>query len=474
MLCSRKDPALTLTRMNEVGLLGRFVPDFGRIVAQMQHNLYHVYTVDEHTIRAIGFLSQIESGELAAELPLSTEVMPRLLSRRELYVAVFLHDIAKGRAGDHSELGEAVAKRLCPRFGLADDATETVAWLVRHHLVMSRFAFKRDTEDPQTVQDFVAIVQSPERLKLLLLLTATDIRAVGPTVWNGWKGQLLRELYLEAAAAMATGDAQGRRARRIGRAKDKLAEALSTLPTDPWPPAQIEAYLARHDPRYWLGSPTDEHLRHALIVGQADAERAPLAVDFRVDEFRARTEMLLYAADHPGLFMKVAGALALSGVSIVDAHIFTTTDGMALDALGFQDAATRLAVTDAARLDRIRDNTEKALRGEIWLEKALAGRRSLPARADVFQVEPRVLIDNTASRTHSVIEVNGRDRPGLLFELAKALKELGLVIHSAHISTYGERVVDVFYVKDVFGLKIAHRGKMQKVQKRLFEALNPE
>jgi [protein-PII] uridylyltransferase len=293
-------------------------------------------------------------------------------------------------------------------------------------------------------------------------------------VWNGWKGQLLRELYLEAAAAMATGDAQGRRARRIGRAKDKLAEALSTLPTDPWPPAQIEGYLARHDPRYWLGSPTDEHLRHALIVGQADVERAPLAVDFRVDEFRARTEMLLYAADHPGLFMKVAGALALSGVSIVDAHIFTTTDGMALDALGFQDAATRLAVTDAARLDRIRDNTEKALRGEIWLEKALAGRRSLPARADVFQVEPRVLIDNTASRTHSVIEVNGRDRPGLLFELAKALKELGLVIHSAHISTYGERVVDVFYVKDVFGLKIAHRGKMQKVQKRLFEALNPE
>ena len=184
--------------------------------------------------------------------------------------------------------------------------------------------------------------------------------------------------------------------------------------------------------------------------------------------------MLLYAADHPGLFMKVAGALALSGVSIVDAHIFTTVDGMALDTLGFQDATTRLAVTDPARLGRIRDKTEKALRGEIWLEKALAGRRSLPKRADVFEVEPRVLIDNTASRTHSVIEVNGRDRPGLLFELAKALKELGLVIHSAHISTYGERVVDVFYVKDVFGLKIAHRGKMQKVQKRLFEALNPE
>ena len=471
ILCSRKDPALTLTRMNETGLLGRFIPDFGRIVAQMQHNLYHVYTVDEHTIRAIGILWQIENGLLVDELPVSTEVMPRLLSRRELYVAVFFHDIAKGRGGDHSIQGEAVAKRLCPRLGLPDSATETVAWLVRNHLVMSRFAFKRDSEDPQTIQDFVAIVQSPERLKLLLLLTVTDIRAVGPNVWNGWKGQLLRELYQEAAAAMATGDPQGRRARRIENAKGKLGQALRTLPVDPWPAQAVEDHLARHDPRYWLGLPTEEHLRHALIVGKADAERAPLAVDFRTDEFRARTDLLLYAADHPGLFMKVAGALALSGVSIVDAHIFTTVDGMALDTLGFQDASTRLAVIDAARLGRIRENIERALRGEIWLEKELAGRRTLPKRADVFEVEPRVLIDNNASRTHSVIELNGRDRPGLLFALAKTLKDLGLVIHSAHISTYGERVVDVFYVKDVFGLKIAHRSKMQRVQKQLAEAL---
>ncbi|HEX6010270.1 MAG TPA: [protein-PII] uridylyltransferase [Geminicoccaceae bacterium] len=471
MLCSRKDPALTLTRMNEAGVLGRFVPDFGRIVAQMQHNLYHVYTVDEHTIRAIGILSQIEGGQLADELPISTEVMPKLLSRRELYVATFLHDIAKGRGGDHSELGEQVAKRLCPRFGLPDDATETVAWLVRNHLAMSRFAFKRDPEDPQTILDFVSVVQSPERLKLLLVLTATDIRAVGPNVWNGWKGQLLRELYHEAAAAMATGDPQGRRGRRIERAKATLAEALAALPDWPWPAAAIEGYLARHDPRYWLGFPSEEHLRHAGIVGRADAEQLPLAVDFRIDEFRARSEVLLYAADHPGLFMKVAGALALSGVSIVDAHVFTTVDGMALDTLGFQDAGTRLAVADRTRLERIRENIEKALRGEIWLEKALAGRRNLPKRTDVFEVEPRVLVDNGASRTHSVIEVNGRDRPGLLFELAKTLKELGLVIHSAHVSTYGERVVDVFYVKDVFGLKITHRSKMQRVQRQLAEVL---
>jgi [protein-PII] uridylyltransferase len=476
MLCSPKDPALTLGRMSEAGLLGRFIPDFGRVVGQTQHNLYHVYTVDEHTIRAVGNLHQIERGELAGELPIATEVMPKLLSRRELRLAVFLHDLGKGRGGNHSEVGEAIAKRLCPRFGLADDATETVAWLVRHHLVMSNIAFRRDTEDPKTIADFVAVVQSPERLKLLLVLTVCDIRAVGPGVWNGWKGQLLRELYQEAASAMAAGDPEGRRANRVGAAKGRLAAALAAPPPAggeaAWPAEEVESYVARHDPRYWLGFGTEAHVRHARVVRAADAARAPLALDFRVDEFRARTELLLYAADHPGLFMKVAGALALSGASIVDAHIFTTNDGMALDTLGFQDAASRLAVADPERLARVRRNIERALGGEIWLERDLAGRRSLPPRADVFQVEPRVLVDNTASRTHSVIEVNGRDRPGLLFHLAKTLKELGLVIHSAHVATYGERVVDVFYVKDVFGMKLTQRGKLQRVHKQLGDVLS--
>jgi [protein-PII] uridylyltransferase len=471
ILCSRKEPHLALTRMNEGGLLGRFVPDFGRVVALMQQGLYHVYTVDEHTIRVIEVLWQIEQGKLADELPLATELMPKLLSRRELYLAALIHDLGKGRRSNHSIIGEEIAKRLCPRLGLPDDATETVAWLVRHHLIMSTTAFRRDTEDPKTIADFVATVQSPERLKLLLVLTAADIRAVGPNVWNGWKGQLLRELYHEAAAAMATGDPSGRRNERIGKAKFDVAEALASLPDRPWSRAEIAAYVDRHDPRYWLGFPTEQLVRHAQLLAAADAERRPLTLDFRTDSFRDRTELLLYAADHPGLFMKIGGALALSGASIVDAHIFTTQDGMALDVLGFQDADTRRAIADEARLARIARNIERALGGEIWLEKALKERRTLPARTDVFKVEPRVLIDNNASRTHSVIEINGRDRPGLLFDLARTLKDLGLVINSAHVTTYGERVVDVFYVKDVFGLKITQRAKMQRIQKGLSEAL---
>ncbi len=471
MLCSKRDPALALTRMNEAGVLGRFVPDFRRIVALMQHDLYHVFTVDEHTIRAIEGLSQIEHGELGRELPVATEIMPKILSRQDLYLATFFHDVGKGRGGDHSVVGAAIARRFCRRLGLEEASVETVGWLVEHHLDMSRFAFKRDSEDPKTIQDFVDLVQSPERLRLLLILTAADIRAVGPHVWNGWKGQLLRELYYETAAAMAGGDPGGRRTARVDEARSAVAKALATGPRAPWPQSAIAEYLGRHDQRYWLRFAPEELVRHASLIAGADATRTPLTLDFRVDPFRARTEILLYAADHPGLFMKVAGALALSTVSIVDAHIFTTADGMALDVLGCQDANSRSAVDDPGRLARIRRNIERALAGEVSLERALAGRRTLPPRADVFRVEPRVLVDNSASRTHSVIEVNGRDRPGLLFDVSRTLKDLGLVINSAHISTYGERVVDVFYVKDVFGLKVTQKSKLAKVQKGLIEAL---
>jgi [protein-PII] uridylyltransferase len=466
ILTSRNDPAKTLRRMNEADLLGRLLPEFGRVVALMQHGLYHVYTVDEHTIQAIGVLHQIEAGALADELPLATGLMPTVLSRTELYVALLFHDLGKGRGGDHSEIGAELIKQAGPRLGLTPEQIETVAWLVRHHLVLSQTAFKRDIDDPKTVSDLAELIQSPERLRLLLVLTAADIRAVGPNVWNGWKGQLLRSLFHETMAILVGDGVASVRAARIEQAKQDLALAL-----DDWPPAEVARFVERQDPRYWTSFDTAAHARHAALVRRAEAERRVLTLDFEVDRFRARTDMVLYAADHAGLFMKVAGALALSGASIVDARIFTTTDGMALDSFGIQNIEDRGAVADERRLKKVRDTIERALAGEIWLDRALASRRSLPARTEVFQVEPRVLIDNNASRTHTVLEVNGRDRPGLLFEVAKALKEQGLVISSAHISTYGERVVDVFYVKDVFGLKLRQNAKLRRLQQLLIAAL---
>ena len=205
MLTNSKSPENVLRRMNEAGVLGRFIPSFGKVVAMMQFNMYHHFTVDEHLIRSIGILSDIEHGRCAEELPVSTEIVHTIENRRALYVAMLLHDVAKGRQEDHSIAGARIARRVCPRMGLSPSETETVSWLIEHHLDMSLYAQSRDLSDPKTIEDFAAIVQSPERLKLLLVLTATDIRAVGPGVWNGWKGQLLRTLYYEAQSILAGG-----------------------------------------------------------------------------------------------------------------------------------------------------------------------------------------------------------------------------------------------------------------------------
>jgi [protein-PII] uridylyltransferase len=469
ILTSRNDPDKTLRRMNEAGLLGRFIPEFGRVVALMEHSLYHTYTVDEHTIRAIGVVHQIEAGELGDDLPLATGLVNQLLSRTELYLALFFHDLGKGRGGDHSSIGADLVEQAGPRLGLSREQIDTVAWLVRYHLILSETAFRRDIEDPKTVADLAKLIQSPERLRLLLVLTAADIRAVGPNVWNGWKGQLLRTLYQETLAVISGGEFGTLRGARVEAAKDALKAALVG-----WKPAETLAYLERHDPRYWTSFDTPAHLRHAALVRATEQNRRPLGLDFYVDRFRSRTEMVVFAADHAGLFMKIAGALALAGASIVDARIFTTQDGMALDSFGIQNAEDRAAVDDDRRLERIKKTVEKVLAGEVWLDEALAERKSLPTRTEVFAVEPRALIDNNASRTHSVLEVNGRDRPGLLYDVTKTLMELGLIISSAHVTTYGERVVDVFYVKDVFGLKIRQSAKGREVQRRLALALGGE
>ena len=191
--------------MNETGFLSRFIPDWARIVGLMQFDTYHVYTVDEHTIEAIGVLQQIERGELGEAAPVATELIGQLQSRRALYMATLLHDIAKGRGGDHSELGARIATEIGPKLGLTPEETETVSWLVLHHLLVSQTAFKRDIEDPKTILDIADLVQSPERLRLLLVLTVCDMRAVGPKVWNGWKATLLREVYWRVAEVLAGG-----------------------------------------------------------------------------------------------------------------------------------------------------------------------------------------------------------------------------------------------------------------------------
>ncbi len=465
ILTSRRDPETTLRRMNEAGVFGRFVPDFGRVVAQMQHDMYHVYTVDEHTIRAIGMLARIERGSLEEDLPLSHEIIHKIPSRPVLFLAVLLHDIAKGRGGDHSKIGADIAFDLGPRLGLSGAETETVAWLVRHHLAMSSIAFKRDIQDPKTVSDFAALVQSPERLKLLLVLTVADIRAVGPAVWNGWKGQLLRELYHRTEEALSGGLSGEGAGERAARAQGALRACLSE-----WSDAEFETYVARSHSSYWLSADTATLSRHAELVRRADATDQRLAMGFRSDPFRAVTEVTIYTQDHHGLFALMAGAMAVSDANIVEAKIFTTNDGMALDTFWIQDPAGG-PLEDARALARLEATIERTLTGVVDPDRVLARQAGIPSRTQVFEVTPRVIIDSTASHVFTVIEVNARDRRGLLYDVTRAIADLGLSIATARVATYGESAVDVFYVKDVFGLKVAHEAKLDRIRTGLLTAI---
>ena len=479
ILTDRDSAEAALTWLNETGVFGRFIPDFGRVVAQMQYDMYHVYTVDEHTIRAIGILNRIEQGAYAKDHPVSSAIIHELQSRRVLYVALLLHDIAKGRGGDHSEIGAEIATTLCPRLGLNEWETETVSWLVLHHLLMSRTAFKRDLEDAKTIADFVARVQSPERLRLLMILTTADIRAVGPEVWNAWKAKLLRELYFQALESMTGAEPAAGRSSRVEAAKAALEETLAAgregaAGPAAWTPLEIEDHLGRGTPAYWLAFESDELVRHADLIRADERSGRRLVIETRAQPERAVTEVLVYTPDHPGLFAALAGAFALAGANVVDARVTTLANSMALDVFSIQDMDGN-AFADPERIVRLKRRIEDTLLGRTSSSREMetASARGQAARLGAFTVPPRALIDNKASATNTVIEINGRDRPGFLRDITRALTQAGLQISSAHISTYGERVVDVFYVRDVFGLKVENEAKLDAIRARLLAAIAP-
>ncbi len=459
----QKDPDLTLKRLNEAGVMGRFIPDFGRVVAQMQYDMYHVYTVDEHTIRAIGILYLIEKKKLIDDHPLACSVFDEIKSRAVLYFSVLLHDIAKGRGGDHSQLGSEIAKKLGPRFGFNEWETETLSWLVKYHLLMSRLAFKRDIEDPKTVSDFIKVVQSPERLRLLFLLTIVDISAVGPNVWNSWKAGLLSNLYLRAQEVLLGSTMHEDKNLRVERIKKRFQTAMAG-----WPKNKIKEYFKNTQSRYWLEIDPEVQVRHAKLIDKAKESKIDFKIGFHNDEKKEVIQVYVFAPDHPGLFASIAGAIALSNASIVDAKIQTLKNGMALDSFSIssQQGSRPLGEINLTKLER---RIIGAIQGETNLISELASARTKVVlnQIQAFNIFPGVLIDNNASQSHTVLEINGRDRPGFLYDVTAFLTKSGFQISSAHISTYGERVVDVFYVRDVFGMKVLDEKKLNHIREQL-------
>jgi [protein-PII] uridylyltransferase len=462
ILTAKSNAEIVLRRMNEAGVLGRFVPEFGQVVSMMQFNMYHHYTVDEHLLRCIGVLAEIEAGS-NPEYALSNDLMRTIQpgNRDVLHIALFLHDIAKGRVEDHSVAGARIARQLCPRLGCSPAETETVAWLVENHLVMSTVAQSRDLSDRKTIENFASIVQSLERMKLLTILTTADIRAVGPGVWNGWKAQLLRALYYETEPALTGGFSEVDRARRVAMAQAEFKAELSD-----WPTEQVDRYIARLYPAYWLKVDLPRKIAHARFVRGAELDGRSLATDVGFDAVRGVTELTVLAPDHPWLLSFLAGACASTGANIVDAQIYTTTDGMALDTIAITREFDR-DEDEGRRADRIAAAIEKALQGDLKLPDVVAKRGPAKGRIRAFAVEPEVTINNQWSNRYTVVEVSGLDRPGLLYELTATLSKLNLNITSAHVATFGERAVDVFYVTDLMGAKISSPTRNAAVKRAL-------
>jgi [protein-PII] uridylyltransferase len=456
---------IVLRRMNEAGVLGRFIPPFGKIVSMMQFNMYHHYTVDEHLLRCIGNLQDIERGgndELVLASDLARKIQPE--HRKVLYVATFLHDIAKGRPEDHSIAGAKVARRLCPRFGFNAADTELIAWLIQEHLTMSTVAQSRDLSDRRTIENFTTVVQSLEQLKLLTILTTADIRGVGPGVWNGWKAQLLRSLYYETEPTLTGGFSEVNRGARIAAAQAEFRASFKE-----WPDDQVDGYVARQYPAYWLKVDLARKMRHARFIKTSEDAGHKLAVNVGFDEARGVTELTILAPDHPWLLSIIAGACASAGANIVDAQIYTTTDGLALDTISISREYDR-DEDEGRRATRIGETIEQALEGKVRLPDVVA-KRANRSRSRPFTVEPEVAINNQWSERYTVIEVSGLDRPGLLYQLTTTISKLNLNIASAHVATFGERARDVFYVTDLLGAQITAPTRQAAIKRALIHLL---
>ncbi|GGE37595.1 [protein-PII] uridylyltransferase [Actibacterium pelagium] len=462
LLLKHGNPERGLRRMNELGVLSAFIPEFEPIVAMMQFNVYHQYTVDEHTIQVISTLAQIEREELIEELPLSSSILKKGLNRKVLYVALLLHDIGKGRPEDHSVLGAQIARRVAPRLGLKKSECETVEWLVRYHLLMSDIAQKRDISDPRTARDFAKLVKNRKRLDLLTVLTVCDIRGVGPGTWNNWKAQLIRNLYRQTTEALENGLEAINTEARENEARKALREALSD-----WDKKDLRIETGRHYGPYWQGLPTEAHQVFArLLQGISDDE---IRLDLQEDKDRDATRICFALADHPGIFARLSGALALAGANVVDARTYTSKDGYATAVFWVQDADGH--PYEDSRIPRMRQVIGKILKGEVVARDKLADRDKMKKRERGFRFPTSISFDNEGSEIYTIIEVDTRDRPGLLFDVAQTLAHNNIYIASAVIATYGAQAVDSFYVKDMFGLKLHSQAKRDALEKRLREAI---
>ena len=456
------NPERALRRMNELGVLGAVIPEFKRIIALMQFNFYHSYTVDEHTIQCVSFLAKIEQGTLKEELPMASDILKSGVDRRVLFTAMLLHDIGKGLPEDHSIAGARLAAKIAPELGLNETETEKVVWLVENHLLMSDFAQKRDLSDPKTVSNFGKIVKTTSQLNLLTVLTVCDIMGVGPGSLNNWKAQLLRELYKNTRNLIKDGlDTQGK-----NKPSEIAKKALAGLLVN-WDKSIMQKELNRHYPPYWQGLDVDTQLIFANLFKNIEGKNIISA--YEVDPDRDATRAQFVMQDHPGIFSRLTGALALANANVIDARTYTTIDGYATPVFWIQDNDGK--PFEASRLGKLKKLIEQTLSGDLIARDELKVRNKLKLRERDFKVPTEISFDNQGSDIYTIIEVDTRDRHSLLFDLTRTLANANIQIVSAVIATYGAQAVDVFYVKDMVGLKITAESKQSIIRAKLQHAI---
>ena len=464
ILTSDKDSTRTLRLMNESNILGKFIPEFQKIVGLMQFDMYHSYTVDEHTIFTISNLYSLKNGEFKNFAPLASKIILEISSKKCLFVAMLLHDIAKGRKGDHSENGALIASVVCPRLGLSKEETKTVEWLILYHLLMSKTAFRYELGDARVIKSFVDKVKSVERLKLLLVLTVADIKGVGPEIWNDWKGSLITELYSKSFDMLQ---------------KDNVNELIKTpkksfenfLVENGLTNSDAKQYCSYYYDNYWEIFNLSRIINHYEIFRNMYKDSKKFKVHLFDESKLKATELLVIAPDHHGLFSLISGLVSASGYDVVNAKIITRSDGYALDTFFIQNK-NRQPIIEEHSKKKLLKVISQGLEGNFNVEKALNKRwEEIPARFRAIKAPTRVIIDNNMSDEYSILEIKCKNAPGVLYRITKVITSLGLQINTANVSTYGDRVVDIFYIKDAFGSKIDNNKSMDKVKMSILKIL---
>ena len=468
ILTGDKDPTRTLRLMNEANILGQFIPEFQKIVGLMQFDMYHSYTVDEHTIFTISNLHSLRSGKFSDFAPLTSSAILEIKSYKSLFVAMLLHDIAKGKKGDHSENGSLIASKICPRLGLNKEETKMVEWLVLHHLLMSKTAFRYELGDPKVIKNFAKQVRSIDKLKSLLALTVADIRGVGPDVWNDWKGALIKELYIKTYDLLKPPQEISKITEPLKSSKELLIRYLNNKGVND---LDIKTYCSKFYNNYWGTFNLPSVVNHYEIFTSMKNYSKKLEVYLSNDSKLKATELLVITPDHHGLFSQISGLVASSGYDIVSAKIITRSDGYALDTFFLQNKE-RKPISDINLRKKLIETITKGLEGNFNIEKALNIKwKEIPARFRAVKAPIRVIIDNKTSDQYTILDIKCKNAPGVLYKITKIITSLGLQINTANVSTYGDRVVDIFYLKNAFGSKVDDNTTIEKVKNSILEEL---